>query len=74
MASGFRTFAEMKSHILLNYPLFFGAIIATILSANSMKKAAGISKKYKVLYFVTIILLVLLFTLLFHWNFFAVVG
>jgi len=74
MISPFHTFAVMKPHILLNYPLLVGAIIITVLSAYSMQKTTAVSIKYKALYFITIALLASLFTLLLHWNFFAVVG
>ena len=74
MISSFHTFAAMKPHILLNYPLLIGAIITTVLSAYSVQKTTAVSKKYKVLYVITIVLLILLFAMLLHWNFFAVVG
>lgn len=73
MISSFHTFAAMKPHILLNYPLLLGVIIMVFFSASSMKKAV-VSKKHKVIYFITVILLISLFVLLLHWNFFAVVG
>lgn len=73
MISSFHTFAEMKPYILLNYHLLLGTLIMTIISASTMKNSV-VSKKHKVIYFITIVLLILLFTLLFHWNFFAVVG
>ena len=74
MTSSFHTFAAMKPHILLNYPLLLGAIITTVLSAYYMRKTTAVSKKYKALHIVTIALLASFFTLLLHWNFFAIVG
>ena len=74
MISSFHTFAAMKPHILLNYPLLLGAIITTVLSAYYMRKTTAVSKKYKALHIVTIALLASFFTLLLHWNFFAIVG
>ena len=73
MISSFHTFAAMKPHILFNYPLLFGAIIMTLFTANSMKEVA-VSNKYKVLCIISIALLISLFALLLHWNYFAVVG
>ncbi len=73
MINNFRTFAEFKPHILLNYPLLLGTIIVGMFSVSSIRKAV-VSKKRKVIYAITLILLVLLFTLLIHWNYFAIVG
>lgn len=73
MINNFRTFAEMKPHILLNYPLLLVSIIVSIFSFNSMKKAS-ITRIRKVMYLVTIIMLILLFTLLIGWNYFTIVG
>ena len=71
MSSSFHTFAVMKPHLLLNVPLLLGAIIMTLLTARSMKKA-NISVKQKGAVAITVTCLTLLFTLLFHWHFFAI--
>lgn len=72
MMNKFRTFVEIKPHLLLNYPLLVCTVIAALFSIIYMRKI-DISKKSKVLYFITIISLTLLFTLLIIWNFFIVV-
>jgi len=69
MMTTFITFAEVKPHILLNYPLLFGTIFVGIFSVNSMRKAL-ITPKRKVMYIVTIFMLILLFALLIGWNYF----
>lgn len=73
LINNYRTFAEMKQHILLNYPLLLGTIITILYSVNFMRKTV-VSKKRKVMCVITIILLIALFTLLIGWNYFAVVG
>ncbi len=73
MISTFHTFSAMKPHILLNHPLFLGTVVTSILSTKYLNKVT-VSKKTKLLHFTTIILLILLFSLLFHWNFFAITG
>jgi len=73
MISTFHTFTAMKPHIILNYPLFLGTLVTLILSTKYLYKAR-VSNKTKLLHFATIVLLVLLFVLLFHWNFFAITG
>lgn len=67
--SNFRTFAEMKVHILLNYGLLMATIIATIMSLIFLR-TGEVSTRRKLAYVSTIILLIALFTLLFGWNFF----
>lgn len=71
MTNNFRTFAEFKPHLLLNYPLLVCTVIAAIFSFKYIRKN-GISKKSRVLHLITIILLTLLFALLIGWNFFNV--
>ncbi|QUH25225.1 serine hydrolase domain-containing protein [Serpentinicella alkaliphila] len=73
MISSFRTFAEMKPHILLNFPLLIATITVAVLSFISVRKAS-ISRGFKALYLISIVLLISLFSLLFHWNYFFVVG
>lgn len=73
MVNNFRTFAEMKPHILLNYPLLLMTLIITLLSLSTIKKAT-VSRSYKVFYIINCIMLTLLFTMLIGWNYFAIVG
>ncbi len=74
MTSSFRTAAEMKPFILLNYPLLIGMIVAAIFNAKIVKQMDAATKKEKALYFSTLLLLMSLASLLWHWNFFALVG
>ncbi len=73
MTSSFRTAAEMKPFILFNYPLLLGMIVTALFTANMMKKIDRVTKKDKALYFTTLVLLMSLVGLLWHWNFFAVI-
>ncbi|GAA0180143.1 hypothetical protein SH2C18_28890 [Clostridium sediminicola] len=73
LINNYLTFAKVKPHILLNYYLLLGSIIVVLCSVNFMKKIV-VSKKRKVMFVITIFLLIALFTLLIGWNFFAVVG
>jgi len=70
--NNFRTFAEMKVHILLNYALLAATIISIIISFVFLRRGK-ISNMCKFIYIITIILLIALFTLLIGWNFFSIV-
>jgi len=74
MTSSFRTAAEMEPFILFNYPLFVGMIVTALLTAKMMKKTNGMTNKDNFLYLTTLVLLMSLIGLLWHWNFFALVG
>ncbi len=74
MTSSFRTYSEMEPFIMFNYPLLAATIITAIISAIWMKKSSGMTRMDKSLYFTTVIFLISLVGLLWHWNFFAIVG
>jgi hypothetical protein len=73
MTNNFRTFSEMKPHIVFNYPLLIGTIAAAFFSAKYLSKIKT-KKRTKILYIFTLALLTSLFAILYHWNFFAIVG
>jgi inner membrane protein involved in colicin E2 resistance len=63
----------MKPHIVFNYPLLIGTIAAAFFSAKYLSKIKT-KKRTKILYIFTLALLTSLFAILYHWNFFAIVG
>jgi len=71
--NNFRTFSEMKIHILLNYTLLVVTIIATIISLVFLRNVK-VSKIHKLIYIITNILLLALFALLIEWNFFSIIA
>lgn len=73
MISSFHTFSAMKPHILFNYLLLAGALIGAARGISLMKKTV-VTRKQKCAAAITATCLFLFFALLFHWNFFAVVG
>lgn len=70
--NNFRTFSEMKVHIVLNYALLVVTLITAIISVIFLRKEE-VSKRRRLAYVITIILLISLFALLIGWNFFSIV-
>ncbi|MCR3955349.1 MAG: beta-lactamase family protein [Gudongella sp.] len=74
MTSNFRTYSEMEPFIMFNYPLLAVAIITVTLSSVWIRKSNSVTKKDKAMHFASVIFSMSLLGILWHWNFFAIVG
>jgi CubicO group peptidase (beta-lactamase class C family) len=73
LANNYRSFTEVRVHVLLNYPITAVATVLTVMIALSLKRSQT-SKKQLLLWAVSTILLGLLVWLLVKWGFFEVLA
>jgi len=73
LSNNYRSFSEVKIHILLNYPLIgLAAVLAIFLIVNF--KGAKLSNRHKIFYASTVLILTSLMGVLINWHFFDVIA
>jgi hypothetical protein len=73
IVNNYRSFSEVRIHILLNYPLAGLAFILTILVASNLK-SLKLSGRHKVFSLATIFMIVAFICTLINWQFFKVIA
>lgn len=73
LVDNFRSFAEVKPHILLNYPLAAIAACLAVALAVGRKKSTA-SPGQRAFSLVTVLMLAALIALLYNWQFFVVLA
>ena len=73
LMNNYRSFSEMRIHILLNYPLVLLAILSCVLIIVKWKEKK-LSRKQKIFYIISMILIVCLIITLINWQFLNIIA